>query len=342
MPAIKKILLTGVSGFLGSHTAIQLLEKGYQVIGTVRDLDRAPEIRQILSGHTSNIDRLTFVQAELTDEHVWRDLMKGIDYVMHIASPFPRELPRHEDDLIRPAKQGTVNVLKAASQNGVNRIVITSSTAAIVYGKEKSGRNGIYNENDWTDISIIEDTTPYFRSKTIAERAAWDFIQADNSGLELSTICPGAILGPVLEKDFGTSANIVVKAMDGSMPAIPRIGSDMVDVRSVVDLHVRAMEMKEAAGERFIGSAGYLSFKEVTDILREKYPDKKIPRYLLPSFLVKVFSNFEPTLKPILLDLDIERRLDNSKAIKRLNWEPIDPKEAVIACAESVIEQEIL
>jgi dihydroflavonol-4-reductase len=337
-----QVLVTGVTGFLGSQTTIQLLNKGYKVVGTLRDLSRAQEIEQVISGHTSNIDQLSFAEADLLDEHVWSGLMKGIDHVLHIASPFPRELPRHEDDLIIPAKNGTLNILRAASENGVRKVVITSSSGAITYGREKSKRSATYDENDWTDITNKQDTTPYFRSKTIAEKAAWDFVAGDHSGLELSTICPGAILGPVLEKDFGTSANIVIKTMDGSSPAIPRIGYDVVDVRSVADLHIRAMEMKEASGERFIGSAGFLTFKEVADILRDKYPDRKIPKYLLPNFAVKLISNFEKTLKPLLIDLDAERRLDNSKARKLLNWQPIAAEEAVLACAESLIRLGIL
>jgi dihydroflavonol-4-reductase len=337
-----KVLITGVSGFLGSHTTIQLLNKGYQVVGTLRDLDRAPEIKQVISKHTSNIDQLSFAEADLMNAQVWRDLMKGNDYVLHLASPFPRGLPKHEEDLIIPAKEGTLNILKAASENGVKRMVITSSSGAIAYGKEKSKRSATYDEHDWTDITNKTDTTPYYRSKTIAEKAAWDFIRVDNNGLELSTICPGAILGPVLEKDFGTSANIVIKTMDGSSPAVPKIGYDVVDVRSVADLHIRAMEMKEASGERFIGSAGYLTFKEVADILREKYPDRKIPKSSLPNFAVKLLSNFEKTLKPLLVDLGVERKLDNSKAKRVLNWQPISAIEAVLACAESLIELNIL
>lgn len=337
-----KVLLTGVTGFLGSHTTIQLLDKGYKIVGTLRDMTRASKIKEVIQTHTNNIDNLSFVEADLLNEKIWQEAMEGIDYVIHIASPFPRELPKKEEDLIIPAKQGSLNILTAASKTNVKKVVLTSSFGAIVYGKEKSKRSGLYNENDWTDITNIKDTTPYFRSKTIAEKSAWEFIKEDNSGLELTTICPGAILGPVLEEDFGTSANIVIKTMDGSSPAIPKIGFDMVDVRSVADLHIRAMEMKEASGERFIGSAGYLTFKEVADILREEYPERKIPRPSLPNFAVKLLSNFEKTLKPILVDLGVERKLDNSKAKSVLKWQPISAKKAVLACAESLIELNII
>jgi dihydroflavonol-4-reductase len=339
---MNKILLTGVSGFLGSHTAIQLLNQGYQVTGTLRDLKRADAIKQVIAQHTPHIAQLTFAQADLSTETDWRSLMQEVDYVLHIASPFPRELPKNENDLIIPAKKGTLDILQAASQAGVKRVVITSSSGAILYGKEKAKRSGTYTEKDWTDIANQQDTTPYFRSKTIAERAAWDFIAKDKSGMQLTTICPGAILGPVLEQDFGTSANIVIKTLDGSSPAIPQIGFDVVDVRSVADMHLKAIEVAEAGGERFICSAGFLSFKEVAAILREAYPKRKIPKMTLPNFAVRLFSYIEPTLRPILIDLGVERRVDNSKAKKILGWQPIDNKEAVLSCAESLLRLKIL
>ncbi|MEM1325565.1 MAG: aldehyde reductase [Bacteroidota bacterium] len=333
-----KVLLTGVTGFLGSHTTIQLLEKGYEIIGTMRDLKRQEEIRTIIERHTDKGEHLIFAEADLSDEAIWTELTKGVDYVQHIASPFPRTLPKHEDDLILPAKNGTLHILKAAEANGVKRVVLTSSSGAIIYGKDKDQRSGTYTESDWTDVSSKKDSTPYFRSKTIAERAAWDFVANENVSVELATVCPGAILGPVLEKDFGTSANIVIKMLDGSTPAIPRIGFDVVDVRSVADLLIRAMENEAAANERFIGSTGFMSFKSVADILRTTYPNRKIPAATLPNFAVKLFSYIDPSLKPILNDLGVERKVDNSKAKQLLNWQPIENEEAVKACAKSVIE----
>lgn len=342
MPKSKKVLLTGVTGFLGSHTTIQLLEKGYQVLGTMRDLSRSEAIRNVIAVHTDKVDNLSFAQADLSDDSVWQDLAKGVDYIQHIASPFPRVLPKREEDLIEPAKRGTLSIMEAAAANRVKRVVLTSSTGSIMYGKEKDQRNRTFTEADWTDVTNKKDSTPYFRSKTIAEKAAWDFIKQDQSGLELSTVCPGAILGPVLEKDFGTSANLIIKTMDGSAPAMPKIGFDTVDVRSVADLLIRAMESPKAANQRYIGSAGYLSFMNVANILREAYPNHKIPKYYLPNFAVRLYANIDPSLKPVLLDLGTERKLDHSKAKQDLGWQPIDNQEAVLACAESVIELGLL
>ena len=334
----KKVLLTGVTGFLGSHTTIQLLESGYQVIGTLRNMDRKDSILNTINQHTDKVDQLSFAKADLLDREIWQTLTSDVDYIMHIASPFPRTLPKNDAELVKPAKDGTLNILKAAAENNVKKVVITSSTGAIVYGKSKNERNGTFNENDWTDETVIKDSTPYFRSKTIAEKAAWEFIEKDTSGLKISVICPGAILGPVIENDFGTSANIIIKSLSGEIPALPNIGFDMVDVRSVADLHVKAMESDKANNERFVGSSGFLSFKQVADILRANYQGYKIPKSVLPNFAVRLFSNIDPTLKPILNDLGIERRVDNSKAKKLLNWKPKSLEEAVTSCADSVIK----
>ncbi len=334
----KKVLLTGITGFLGSHTAIQLLNKGYEVTGTLRSMKRADAIRQVIARHTPHIQNLQLAEADLTDARVWQKLTQAMDYVQHIASPFPRVLPKSDDELLLPARNGALNVLKAAAAQGVKRVVLTSSTGAILYGKARQARSGTFDEQTWTDASNLEDTTPYFRSKTLAEKAAWDFIRQDDSGLELVTVLPGAILGPVLEEDFGNSANIVIKALDGSIPAIPNIGFDMVDVRSVAELLILAMEMPQAANQRYAGAAGYLKFKEVADILRQAYPQRKIPAVALPDFLTRLFSHIDPTLKPVLVDLGVERKINNAKAINELGWQPIPVKEAVLACAQSVLE----
>jgi dihydroflavonol-4-reductase len=336
MKETPKVLLTGITGFLGSHIAIQLLDRGYEVRGTLRDFARIESMRKIIAAHTKHTEKLSFFAAGLTDASVWDDATSVMNFVIHVASPLPQTLPKQEDDLIIPAKEGTLNVLKAASKNGVQRVVLTSSTAAIVYGKERGNRSGWYDEDDWTDVTCKADTTPYARSKTIAEKAAWDFLAKDGRGMELVTVCPGTILGPVLESDIGTSANIVLKMLDGSSPGIPRIGFDVVDVRSVADLHLRAMEEPAAAGGRFIGSAGFLSFRDIADILRREYPDRKIPKHTLPDWFVRLYSLVEPKLKPILNDLSVERRVDHSKAERLLGWKPLPPGEAVLGCAESL------
>lgn len=338
----KSVLLTGITGFLGSHTAIQLLNRGYKVVGTLRNKERIDSIRAAIGQHVSNIDHLSFAEADLSDSAVWNELTKNMDYVQHIASPFPRRLPENENDLIAPAKNGTLNILKSAADNGVKRVVMTSSLAAVAYGKSKHELSRVFTENDWTDETNKSDTAPYIRSKTIAEKAAWAFLQQNKSAMELTTVLPGAILGPVLENDFGTSANIVVNILQGRAPALPKIGFDIVDVRSVADLQIRAMEMPNAAGNRYIASSGYLTFKEIALLLRAHYPDRKIPAGELPNFAARLFSVFEPSLKPVLLDLGIKRKTYIGKAKSELNWAPLPLKEAVTACAESLFQKKII
>ncbi|MEO6633624.1 MAG: NAD-dependent epimerase/dehydratase family protein, partial [Mucilaginibacter sp.] len=285
--------------------------------------------------------KLSFAVADLSDKGIWSELTQDVDFVQHVASPFPRELPKHEDELIVPAKNGTLNILNAAAANNVKRVVVTSSLAAVAYGKSTEELNQIFNENDWTDINRKKDITPYLKSKTIAEKAAWDFIRSNPSNLELVTVCPGAILGPVIEQDFGTSANIVISLLNGSYPAIPKIGFDVVDVRSVADLLIRAMEMPKAAGNRYIAASEYLTMKDVSGILKEHYPERKIPTAEFPNFVTKVIAMFRPELKPVLLEM-VRRKTDLSKAINELQWHPLSAREAVVACAESVFAKKIV
>jgi dihydroflavonol-4-reductase len=331
-----KVLQTGISGLLGSHTAIYLLENGYEVTGTLRSLDRAEAIKTLLARHTRHVGNLRLAQAELTDEQAWRDLTNGMHYVQHIASPFPRELPKHEYDLILPAKNGVLHMLRAAASNGVKRVVLTSSSA-VMYGRPKGQESGVYDETAWTDTTNQADTTAYYRSKTLAEKAAWDFMATDTSGLELVSVLPGLLLGPVLEEDFGTSTTIVLKLLDGSLPAVPAIGFDVVDVRSVVDLLRRAMEQPAAAGQRYLGTAGFLTYAQVAALLRTHFPGRHIPHRVLPNFLTRLFSWFDPSVRPILLDLGQQRKGDSRKAKQQLQWQALDPQEAVIACAESLL-----
>ncbi len=338
----KKVLLTGISGFLGSHTAIQLLEKGYEVKGTLRNLERAGSIKDIIAKYTGYVDNLSFVQADLNESAIWADLTRGMDYVQHIASPFPRELPRHENDLILPAKEGILNILKAASENKVKRVVLTSSGAAVVYGKTKKQLENIMDESIWTDTNYKQDLLPYFKSKTIAEATAWEFMKKNPSDMEFSAVLPGAILGPVLEKDYGTSANIVIKLMDGSMPAVPKIGFEVIDVRSVADALIKVMEIPSAANNRYLLSSGFLMMKDIAQILKKVYPQRKIPTGELPNFIVKLFSKLDASLQPVIIDLGVKRRVSTNKARKELNWQPISSEDAVLSCARSIIEQEII
>jgi len=337
----KRVLLTGVTGFLGSHTTIQLLNRGYEVVGTLRNKARINSIKEVIGKHTVNINKLTFVEADLRDSVTWCELTKNIDYIQHIASPFPTKVPKHEDDLIIPAKQGTLNILKAATINKVKRVVMVSSLGSIAYGKTKKELDKVLNEDDWTDETNLKDTTPYYRSKTIAEKAAWDFFKQDKSALELTTVCPGAILGPIIDTDFGTSANLVISLLNSSLPALPKIEFDIVDVRSVADLLIRAMEMPQAAGNRYIAASDHLTYMDIAKIVKQQYPERKIPSLELSNFVTKLFAIFQPLLRPVLLE-NVKRKTDLSKAKKQLQWQPLSSEEAIIACSESILKNKIV
>ena len=251
------VLVTGGSGFIGSHCILQLLEKGHEVRTTVRNLSREPEVRAMLkAGGAEPGSRLSFFAADLMKDEGWAEAAQGCDYVLHVASPFPPGVPKHEDELIVPAREGALRALRAARDAGVKRVVLTSSFAAIGYGQGVRAKP--FDETDWTNLEG-DDITPYTKSKTIAERAAWDFIEREGNGLELAVVNPVGVLGPVLGPDFSTSIQIVKGLMDGAMPGCPKLGFGLVDVRDVADLHIRAMTDPAAKGESAHASVAQLA-----------------------------------------------------------------------------------
>ncbi len=332
----KLVLVTGASGFVGTHCIVQLVEKGYQVRGTLRSLSRAESIRQIIAENTNKDFTLDFVEADLTKDDSWAKAVEGCDAILHVASPVPAQLPKHEDELIIPAREGTLRVLRAAKKANVSRVVLTSSVAAICYGHEPGKTS--FTEKDWTDPNG-NNLTPYIKSKVLAEKAAWDFVEKE-AGIELSTINPGGILGPVLEKDYGTSAEIVKKMMAGEFPGYPNIGFPLVDVRDVASMHVAALENDQAIGERFICSNEYIWFSEVGEILHQRFPSyaKKLPKRKLPDWLVKIFSLFDKETKSVLNELGFRKDVSYEKAKTILNWSPKSNEEAIASTAESLIK----
>ncbi|MBI1315699.1 NAD-dependent epimerase/dehydratase family protein [bacterium] len=329
------ILITGIHGFLGSHTAKAALERGHTVRGSLRSLEREPLIRTALNLSEADNDRLELVRADLLDPLAWNDACRGMDGVIHTASPFPERNPPSELELIRTARQGSLNVLQAAHQSGVAKVVLTSSTGAVAYGRLGKGRSGVFGPDDWTDPEVKADTNAYYRSKTLAERAAWEW--AEDSGLELTTICPGALLGPPLLPSLSASLNLVLKLMKNAGPALPNIGYDAVDVRSVAELHVVALERQEAAGRRWLATSDYVRFEDLAQILRLHFPNRRFPKSVLPDWGVRLFSHFEPTLKPILIELGAERRMDCAQTRTELGWAPRPLNKAITDCANALV-----
>lgn len=341
---MSRVLVTGGSGFIGSHCLVQLLAAGHEVRTTVRNLKRAGDVRALLrqGGVADPGDQLSFFAADLENDTGWAEAVAGSDYVLHVASPFPATVPKDENDLIVPAREGALRVLRAARGAGVKRVVLTSSFAAIGYGAP--GRKAAFTEVDWTDPDG-PGVQPYTKSKTLAERAAWDFITREGGGLELSVVNPVGVFGPVLGPDYSTSILIVQRLMDGAMPGCPRLYFGAVDVRDVADLHIRAMTDPAAKGERFLAVAGdSLSILEMAKILRADLgaAASRVPTRELPDWMVRLVSVFDPAVKQILPELGKRKNASNEKAKRVLGWAPRSNEESLVSTARSLIELKLL
>lgn len=337
------VLLTGGSGFIGSRTILQLLDAGHDVRTSVRRPDRAEHVRELLRQDGAEPgDRLSFVVADLEHDAGWAQAVAGCDYVLHLASPFPATLPRHEDDLIVPAREGALRVLRAARDAGVRRVVLTSSFAAIGYGHPP--RSTPFDEGDWTRVDA-PTVQPYAKSKTLAERAAWDFIEREGGGLELAVVNPVMVFGPVLGADYSTSIMLIQRLLDGSLPGCPRIQFGAVDVRDVADLHLRAMTNPAASGERFLAVAGdFMTLADMARVLKSRLgaAAKRAPTRQLPDWLVRLAALWDPNVRQILPELGQARNATAAKAQRLLGWQPRPAQEAIVATAESLIRLGLL
>lgn len=342
-PLSERVLVTGGSGYIAQYCITQLLERGYSVRTTIRNVAREPEVRAALALDEAANARLTFTAADLENDAGWNDAVRGCAYVLHVASPLPATLPKSDDELVVPAREGTLRVLRAAKEAGVRRVVLTSSTAAVTYGVgARAAKGRVFTEEDWTDPSSA-DTSPYVRSKVLAERAAWDFVK-EHGGPELAVINPGAVLGPVKGKDFSSSIEIVKKLLDGSVPGLPRLGFPLVDVRDLADLHVRAMTSPDAAGQRFLAAGEFLWFHDVSAILRDRLGARarKAPTLKLPDLVVRLFGVFDKVLGSVLFELGVERRVSSAKAERLLGWTRRPAEDSIVATAESLFAQGIV
>jgi len=331
------VLVTGGSGFIGVHCILRLLEAGYRVRTTVRSLEREGEVRAMLSeGGAEPGAALEVVEADLTADAGWPEAVVGCRTVLHVASPFPSVQPRNPFELIVPAREGALRVLRAARDAGVARVVLTSSFAAIGHGHPPTDRP--FTEEDWTELD--DKATPYVRSKTLAERAAWEFVAREGGGLELAVVNPVGVLGPVLGPDLSSSIRLVKGALDGAMPLAPRLYFNVVDVRDVADLHLRAMTDPAAAGERFLAVAdGPVSIKDVADVLRAHLGEaaKRVPTREAPDWVVRLLALVNGEARGIVHDLGMVRRASNEKARRLLGWEPRSNEEAILATAQSLM-----
>lgn len=333
-----QVLVTGGSGYIAGFLIRQLAAAGWTINTTIRSLAKETAVRERLSVPAGQV---RFFAADLENDAGWVEAMAGCTHVAHLASPFPLTVPKNADELIVPAREGALRALRFARDAGVKRFVMTSSAAAIAYGHDRSRTS--FTEADWTNVAA-PGVQPYIQSKTIAERAARDWVAREGGGLEYCTVNPAAILGPVLGNDYAASIEIVKRLMDGSIPACPDIGFGIVDVRDVADLHVRALTAEGMAGERFIASGPFLKMIDVARILKSRMGPaaRKVPTRGLPDFAVRIFALFDPAVRQLTGEIGKTRGMDASHAKAVLGWEARPAEESILETARSLIAKGVL
>ena len=333
-----KVLVTGISGFIASHTALKLLEKGFQVRGTVRNVSKGERIKQALLKESGKDEsQLELVEADLSRDEGWADAVQGCRFIQHIASPLPVEPPDDREALVPEARAGAQRVLENGFSAGAERIVLTSSIAAMI-GQPGRGNTMTFGEKDWSDPDW-KPLPAYPVSKTRAELSAWSYVEAQGLRDKLVTINPGMVFGPDIFENAGASMQAIIALFSGDFPRSPKIAMPIVDVRDVAAIHVAAMTAKEAGGRRLIAASDTLSFKEISDILREAYPNvKKFPKGELPNFILKIISNFDERVKTLLSDLGTRHIADAGYVTNITQVIPRPAKEAVLSAADSLIK----
>jgi dihydroflavonol-4-reductase len=328
------VFVSGGSGYIAGYIIRQLVNEGWAVHTSIRNLRTEAKVRTLLNVDN---DKLAFFAADLLNDDGWDEAISGCSHVVHVASPLPTNAVKHEDELIIPAREGALRVLRAARAAGVKRLVMTSSMAAIAYGHGRGEYT--FTEADWTDVNH-PDAYPYVKSKTLAERAARDWVAAEGGKMEFCTINPAAVLGPVWGNDFSASIEAVKKLLDGSMPGCPDFGFGIVDVRDVADLHIRALTAPNMAGERFLASGPFLKMIEIARILKDGMgvDGRKVPTRKLPDFLVKLSALFDPVVKQVVGELGKVRHVDASHALAVLGWQTRPPEQSILDTARSLID----
>jgi dihydroflavonol-4-reductase len=333
------VLVTGGSGYIAGFLIRQLIAEGWTVKTTIRSLTREAKVRETLAVDNT---RLSFFAADLTSDAGWADATAGCSHVAHVASPFPPKAPKHDDELIVPARDGALRALRFAKAAGVARFVMTSSTAAVGYGRTIVDAKP-YTEADWTDAAS-PDAYAYVKSKTIAERAARDWVKAEGGDMVFCTINPSLVLGPVMSADYSTSVEVVQKLLSGALPGCPNLGFGMVDVRDVADIHVRALTADAMAGERFIASGPSMKMIDIAHMLKAKLGPqaRKVPARQLPDFMVRIAAIFDPLVRQVLGELGKTRNMDAGHAKTILGWVPRPIEETLVDCARSLIEKGVV
>lgn len=338
----KSVVVTGASGFLASHIILQLLSRGFDVRGSVRNAKKGDHIREVLERHGADTSRLSFVELDLMADAGWTDAMSGAGYLIHTASPFVTHIPKDENDVVRPALEGTRRALRAALASGIERIVLTSSEVAVTRPRDTS-QSRVLTEADWSDVDA-PSMTPYFKSKTLAEREAWSIMEKAGRRDDLSVVNPGFILGPLLEEDTGTSGAIIQKMMLGKFPGAADLHFSIVDVRDAAELHVLAMTDDRSFGHRVLAADATASFKDIAEALGADFPAyrAKLPTRRLPNFVVRLAALFDPDVRASVRSLGVRFEMDHGLARAILGRTMINWREAAKATAQSLIDMKLV
>jgi dihydroflavonol-4-reductase len=334
----KTVLVTGGSGYIAGWCIVGLLDRGYRVRTTVRNPAREPEVHAAVASQVQGDHHLTVHQADLTSDEHWDQVIEGCDYVLHVASPLPVSQPKNPDELIVPAREGTVRVVGRALDAGVERVVLTSSVAAIRGGREGQP----LDETQWTDLEA-SNLTPYVLSKTFAEKAAWELAEERGMRDRVATVNPAVVIGPLLSDDTSASLEVVQRLLKG-MPAMPRLGFGFVDVRDVADLEIRAMTAPEAGGERFIAVNEFLWMSDVADVLRKRLGDRasKVPTRVAPDLLVRAMALFDGGIRSFKSSLGKRTEYRTTKAKDQLGWSPRPVEDSIAETGESLIDHSVV
>lgn len=338
-----RVLVTGGSGFIAGHCILQLLASDYHVRTTVRSLSREASVRSVLgAAGMVNDHNLSFVAADLTDDSGWFEAMDDVDFVLHVASPVQPGHVDDEDTLIVPAREGTLRVLHAAHAASVKRVVLTSAFHAVSWGHPHNDH--VFTESDWT-ILDGPGVDAYGKSKTVAEQAAWDFVRNSPGSVELATMLPVAVMGPVMGNEVSGANHIVQRMLSGGMPGFPHLFIPIVDVRDVARAHLLAMTNPDAAGQRFLLSNGpAMEMKDIGSTIKSRLgaAAKNVPSRTIPNIVVRIAAAFVPEFRSIAPDLGYAKKTSNDKARRVLGWTPRNPADAIIAAAESMVEKDLV